>query len=997
MGLKKVTWLAIFLLLLMIFPAFASDPDISGSSEETEVIEVDKSTTQIVIENADSLYTKDNLVVLSGNVVISFQQSNSSKKSLKANKVVVELDKKVMEASGDVTLEDSQQGARSFSGQSVLFDWSNLDVVVFSGISYTERKNSTGSVVSLYASGDTVSYDGNENIIFFNKGTISTALEDPYWSISASKISFAGSDVFVDNAVFKLGRVPIFYFPVFFYPGTTLSFNPAIGLSSDKGSFINTTTELYGVYTGIGSSSSSSSASSSSDSGDSISASDYSASLLSMLDDGDASEKIKDGVVYRKVEEGEDLGSLETWARKTGSYFAFFADAYQDLGLALGYDTYNSFWDGMLKLNSTGLFAYNASDSREFAKTYRYYVNLGLKFNFSVGSLSLSMPLYSDYSVARDFLNRNTVFGLDSVLGANQTFPSTYNTVKSYSWSLNGNLNYKLGNISLNLSSLKAEINFNLESSLVDGKYSYTPKVTSASLPSLSFSSNGSWTRTFEKKAEDKPEESTQKQTEEASTESTVDKVEITLMPYAAPSVKTTEKASTNASINFGYTFSESLDNKFIEDLTPSSFYTNSNGSLYFNGQSPDTWFSISETIKPQYSFSAENLNTQTSTKINNLSFTSTLVAKLPFLGLTYRLSNKLYSLNTKEVGSTITTTSGWGQWQKTDVTEHSLEFSKSLWAFTFGLKGTFKPVTQSIKPSVAFSLNGYKASADLTFTEKNEALQASTGNLSLGYSNSNFSFSLKNTYSFENIDDANLWKNYSLTENASAKFFSGNLTLTQSASFKEKFVPYSLNCSVSHLADLSWISSKGSLSMSFKRVEDEFKAEVLKVNLDNDLSPIYFWKNRIGIGCSVDFSFVYNFINPYNTSFTVSFNMEFEIAEFLALNISVNSSNKSFYRYFTNGVDGLFDFDSMLEDLAKSFDFFENGRKSTGFNLSSYKIELVHYMRDWNACLSAEGKLSARNDGKLVWSPVYKFYVKWNAIPELKVEKTYDTSKEDN
>lgn len=985
MSSNKATWLVFILLFLLVFSAFAS---------ETETVEVDKNTTHIVIENADSLYTVDNLVVLSGNVRISFQQSNSSKKTLKANKVVVELDKKKIEASGDVTLEDSQKGARSFSGQSVLFDWSNLDVVVFDGISSTQRKNASGSTVSLYASGEKVSYDGNKNIVFFNNGNIATALEDPYWSIRASKISFSGSDVFIDNAVIKLGRVPIFYFPVFFYPGTTLSFNPAIGISSDKGSFINTTTELYGVYTGIGTSSSSSSSSSDSDT---VSATDYSASLLSLLDDGDSSAKIKDGVVYRKVEDGEDLGNLENWARKTGSYFAIFADAYQDLGLAVGYDTSNSLLDGKLKITSSGILAYNASKYSSFAKKFRYYVDLGLQFKFSQGSISLSAPIYSDYAVKRDFLNRNTVFGLDSVLGATQTFPTTYNTVTTYSWSLTGNVSYKLGSISLNLSSVKAEVNFEFDKTLEDGKYIYTPKVKSATLPSLSFSSSGSWSHTFEQKenkTQNNEESSTTENTKSSEEENTTEneKIEIALTPYAAPTIATAKKTSTKGSISYGYTFNESLANKFVEELDPYSFYTNSTGTVYINGQSPDTWFSFSETIKPQYSFSVENLNnTNSLTKVNNLTLNSTLVAKLPFLGLTYKLSNKIYSLNTKEVGSTFTESSGWGKWQKSDVSEHSLEFSKSLWAFTFGLKGTFKPVTQSIKPSMSFSKSGFSASADVTFKEKNETLETDTGNLSLGYSNSSFSFSLKNSYSFANKNDADLWEAYSLTESTSAKFLSGNLSLSQSASFTGKFIPSSLNFSVTQTSSLSWLKSKGSISLSLKRIDDELKANVLNVSLDNDISPVYFWKNRIGVECSVDFSFVYNFINPYSTAFSVAFKMGFEVAEFLSLNISINSSNKSFYRYF---VDGNFSFDSMLEDLVKSFDFFGNGRKSTGFNLSSYKIELVHYMRDWNACLSAEGKLSARSDGKLIWSPVYKFYVKWNAIPELKVEKTIDTKE---
>ena len=984
MSLKKAFLLILVLLFLFTFNAFGDSSENSVDSDSaSEVVEVDKNTTHIVIENADTAYYENDVFVLSGNVVISFESSDSSKKTLKANKVVVEVEKKRIEASGDVSLEDSEEGARSFSGQSVLFDWSNLDIVVFSGVSYTERKNAKGTTVSLYASGDTVSYDGDENIVFFNNGKIATVEEDPYWSITASKISFAGSDVFVDNAIIRLGRVPIFYLPIFFYPGTTLSFNPAIGLASDKGAFINTTTELYGVYKGIGATSSNSSSSSSEDEEQEIS--DYSASLLSLLDDGDSSEKIRDGVYYRKLEEGEQLSALETWARKTGSYFAVFADSYSSLGLALGYDTSNSFWNGKLKLNSTGLFAYNAADDTEYAKKTRYYANLDFKLNFSSASFSLSMPVFSDYEVKKDFLNRNTVFGLDSLFGSEQDFPSTYSTAKTYSWTASGNARCKLGNINLNLSSVKAEINFDLKAEQVDGKYTYTPKVSSASLPSLSFSSDGSWSHSF--KAKQDNEDSSESS---SSDDETSEEVKLSLTPYA---IETTTKTVSDGSIKFGYSLNESLEKKYKAELEPTSFYSNTTGSIYAEGKTIGSWFSFSETIKPQYSFTSDNLSsTEKQTKINNFNITSSLVLKVPVLGLTYKLTNKIYSLNIKEVNNVVTSTKEKGQWDKKDVTEHSLQFSKSLGSFTFGLLGTFKPVTQSIKPSIAFSYSGFSTSADMLFSEKNSQLEKDTGNLSFSYSNTYFSFTLKNTYIFANLED-DAWQPFSLTQSASLKLLSGNLNISQSSSFKGKFEPSALSFAVTHSADLTWIKSKGSFSLSFKGEEGHLNTDILKLSLENDVHPLYFWKNRIGVELSVDFSFVYNFENPYNTIFSVDFKLAFEIAEFFSLNITVKSGNKSFYRYFE---DGVFNYNSMIEDLFKSFDFFGNGRKSTGFNLSLYSIELIHYMRDWDLCMSAEGKLTARTDGKLVWSPVYKFYVKWNAIPELKVEKTIDKSKEE-
>jgi len=986
--------------------------DISREESSESFVSTDKGETTIAIENANTMFILDNVVVMSGDVKLSFTDSSNTKKILTASKVVVDMDLKAIEASGDVVLDDTASGARKFTGKSVFFDWSSLDVVVFEGISSTQRKNAAGTNVSLYASGDTISYSGEQNIVFFNEGVIFTAQTDPYWSIRASKVSFSGADVFIDSAVLKLGRVPIMYFPFFFYPGTTIAFNPAIGLSSDKGAFLNTTTELYGVYekktsTSSKSSSSTTSSSSSSSSSDD-SDTDYTASLLSLLDSGDSSEKVRDGWYYRNLEEGESLSDIETWARKTSSYFAIFADAYEKLGLVAGFDTSNKLFNNSLTIDSLGAVGYNASDST-YANKFRYYIDLKLSFKFKNILASISAPLFSDYLVKSDFLNRNTRFGLDSVFGSEQEFPRTYSSIKDYSWTATANASGKIGNVSLNLSKLSAQIDYQLDRTTVDGKYVFTPKIKSASLPEISFSSNGSWTVLQSKSSKTSDvtysnsvakkfsEELTSlKNREETTTGDNSEKLSLNF--YNSPTTKTSSSSSSSGFLKLGYTFNQSFNNKYSTELVPSSVYSKSYGTVFFNVQSPAKWIAVNETVKPTFSFSSDFTQKSDDTlsykNVQDLSFVSNLVVESQLLGLTYKLSNKIYSSVLKDQDGTITQDeSKWGEWEKDDVTEHSLEFKKSLSYYTFSLKGTFKPVTESFKPSVAFSKEGFTLNADISFIEKDDVFEKNTSNLKLGYSNSFLNISLSNAFDFTKYDELDLLSAYSFVQNGSLKLFSGNLSLSEQITYKENLTPSAMSFSIANTLNVGKLSSNGSYSLSFKGNNKEWDLDVLSIKLTNKLEPVYFWKGRVGLELSLNTAFTYNFDNPYATSFSVNLSAEFAVAEFLSVKFAVNSANRSFYKYFENEK---FSFASMFEDLFKSFDFFGDGRKSTGFNMSSLSIEFIHYMRDWNLCFSVEGKLATQSSGKSVWSPVYKIYVKWNAIPELKVEKTVDKSKED-
>ena len=53
----------------------------------------------------------------------------------------------------------------------------------------------------------------------------------------------------------------------------------------------------------------------------------------------------------------------------------------------------------------------------------------------------------------------------------------------------------------------------------------------------------------------------------------------------------------------------------------------------------------------------------------------------------------------------------------------------------------------------------------------------------------------------------------------------------------------------------------------------------------------------------------------------------------------------------------------------------------------------MVHYMRDWNLYIDAQGQLTTKYSGKYEWVPTVTVYIKWNAIPELKTQGYWDSN----
>lgn len=909
----------------------------------------------ISIQNAEQVIVSGNVYELSGNVILEFSTTEDSEDSvvrtLTAQTVKIDTDNKILQAAGDVVLKQNDD---SFNGQTVVLDWDKLDVVVYNGTSASERNNAGGQAVKFYASGERISYAGGENTVFYSDGVISTKEKDPYWSVKASNIGLLESDLFFENATVRMGRVPVLWIPFFFYPGTKLAFNPSIGLNSSKGVFLNTTTEIYGAYPALGNSSSTQ--------GQGLSEDDAAASILSFMA-SDEGELVRDGIIYKSIDDVE-LSDFEKDSREKGNYLAVFADVYEKYGPAIGYETKNKIGD--LDFSSTAVLGYNKGQTE--TSEFRFATLNKATWNTKHLSFNLSLPAYSDPYSAMIYLNRNMTFDITSLLGSEQQFPTSYTSVNEYDWTLNANTSFKIGKVNFRVNSVTSDIEYRWNS-----KEKHF-KVVRATLPYISISSSGSiynWTG----KGKSTSKSIGYSSDLASSFAEELEGLEKTDSPYSTavsqldgPSITLEKTKSFPAPyFNSSYTYKQTFSNQYLENMKPERLSTDASGSISVSTLLPFNSFSASLTTSPSYKYEDDKVHEKTK---QSLLIPVSLKMGFPFIHVSYVISGNVLKANAVD--------SEWTNdkfdFTKDYITSHYLEASESVGNFKFALKTNLKPITESVVPSVSYSSNGFSVSSGVTLylNSDGDSSKVNNGYLNTSFSRNKVSFGFNNAYDFSKEG----WEGYSSNQSFSYSL-SKKVSFSEKLYFKDKFKAQSMV--------LSAVLDKTNVSMSFSG--EQFQKDTLSIATNFKVSPLYFWKNRIGLSANVNSKFTYDFQNVYGTSFVLDMSFDFAIKDFLTLGFSVKTANTSFYRYFT---EDKFSFNMLLNDLGNSFAFFDpEKRRNTGFNLSSYTLNIVHNMVDWDLYVSASTSIITQN-GNPSWNPQISVYMKWRAIPELKVENKW-------
>lgn len=922
---------------------------------------------KLEIESANNIEMSDSVIVVSGQVKLLFSTADQSSKTLSADKVVLDMENKLLTALGSVEFLDSDtdESRQKLLGDIVSYNWQNMNIDLSGGSASSKRKNNENQDVEFFASGSTISYLGGQDVIAFDDALIATTESDPYWSISAKNAALLdGGDLFIVNASLSLGRVPILWVPAFFYPSSRLIINPAIGLNSDHGMFLNTSTEIYGVYPVGGT--------------DNKESSSF-ASLLRSEEDG---EMVKGKVVYQQLQPGQELSDLESWARKTDSFMAVLADVYEKQGLFLGIQTKNSFLDNKIKLTS---FSGAALDLTNSENKLRYFENTSGEIKLKYLNLTFSLPYYSDTSVYSAYANRLNTFSLDSVLGREQIFPKTYSTVSTFQWKLNASSNFPIDGLKPYITRFSiSPLDVLMEFSYSSEKKKYT--IQSATLPSVKANIAGTFldlsseeSSTTSNSATASEEASSPVASPDAGTAAEVTKVELPFAQLKLFAPETTEeKARTYSNtLKLSYSWDQSFYNeiekeRLTELLTDRKISYKTSGNVTLASTLGGNIFSLKDELVPNYEFSNDSDVVNDSFKLTNK-----LSVGFPVVGLTYSMDWKILGFS-RNLGGMSDFESF--KWNKTNVSTHKLVLSLPWNAFSFSLTQTLPPTQQSLTPQVKYSKHGITALVSQKFSETaDKPLTPTVSSGEFAFSRNLLSVSAKASY---DISDAkNAWDSFLLNQSFSSYFWKDGLAFSETMKATGKFQVKNMDLV------LSYKKNKVQLSMEGSQSADAWKLglDTLETVLSVSEFTFSFWKGRINTLLTFNIDFVYDFQNKFASNLKASMNLKFNIAEFLDLTFSVASSNGGFYRYF-NG-EGKFDFSELLKDLGRSFDFFGTGRTMTSFNLSSMDFELVHYMKDWNFHCKYNARV-VLSGNSWVWKQTASFYVQWQAIPDIKVEQ---------
>ncbi|AHH03861.1 hypothetical protein BHY_0910 [Borrelia nietonii YOR] len=406
---------------------------------------------KIIIESTDNLenftyeITGDETIIFKGRVSLVIEDIKDNKKhNIKGDKIIFNKKTKKLFSSGNVDYKFDLNASEKlyFYGSELFIDFDSQNFLLKNGI--VQKKMHRNLVDHIVSFGGKVlrRLDNDANIL--EKAFItSSKIPEPYYSIRASKIWILPSGDFgILNAVFYIGRVPIFYIPFFFKPGDSLFFNPSLGYSSRKGLTLFNTVYLLGKK---------------SVDIDKVSFLDFD---FHSIYNADKKSYIRNG--YLTYFFAEDVVS-----RVNKDYVKLIFDIYSNLGFYSGIDfdvgstldvfkTFKgSFGIGLtrtlykhlsgvyrpFKSNSINysLFSFdniNKGDIFGFEVPFRYLFTYKSEFSISDALFSVVFEHYSDPYVIIDFKDRLESATFFSVLSPQKELSETEKMIKTFDWNL---------------------------------------------------------------------------------------------------------------------------------------------------------------------------------------------------------------------------------------------------------------------------------------------------------------------------------------------------------------------------------------------------------------------------------------------------------------------------------------------------------------------------------------------------------------------------------
>lgn len=388
----------------------------------------------------------ERMVRFSGGVILTVQDGDAVH-TVSAERITINVERNTLVAQGGVEYSLRRgSGEELFRGEMISFDIESWDGTFLRGITESPQ-DIDGEVLEFRIEGRRITRAPGEIVVVEGATVTSSPADPPNWSIQAGRIwILAPGEWALANATLHVGRVPVLYFPFFFIPGDKVFFHPAAGTRPREGSFIQTTTYIFGQR----------------DDGDPP------LSILRLADGPDESEREIRGLFLRIPEEPREPDP-------PGWNLKIMVDLYTILGYYAGID---ASLPGLLSIDAvsgrlgfgfsrniyrdgTGFTSFfvepgatgenNGEPSGGTAQQYwnrgfllgnelpfRYESELSIRHRWPTVSLAMDMLMLSDPSFRRDFGNRTENMDWGFLLNADgASGDSGSSSVSGYAWSAN--------------------------------------------------------------------------------------------------------------------------------------------------------------------------------------------------------------------------------------------------------------------------------------------------------------------------------------------------------------------------------------------------------------------------------------------------------------------------------------------------------------------------------------------------------------------------------
>jgi hypothetical protein len=886
-------------------------------------------------------------------------------------------------------------------------DWTG---VIFRGTSERQQEVD-GKDITFFFKGDSIKRSGRDILVLEN-GTISSHdAEDPDFSLRAKKIWITGPGEWgLFNATLYVGHIPVFYLPFYWKSGSDLLFNPVIGVRNRVGYYIQSTTYLAGEKEY-----------------------DDGFSIMGFGDSaGPGYELTRDGLflVRGGTADSEGAASPNTLKYMLDVYTSLgamtgFQGSYPNIGKKGSLDFYATLGFSRI-VDSSGYPYFNDGSSPRTYWNDSYIGVHSIPFRWGTslvgewGAWSVSADWYSDPYYLQDFGDRKESFDwLSFLLSEEESGTDSTDLITGLKWEIRGSGSYTPEKLSpwinsLSMDGFRASLNWqskpNLDIPQPLGADALDPLAATYRnqfdpardfyypetliLPDLKLSMSGSsptWRLDrFEapEQIDGAPDEAPGKPGDDQTIAEAPPYDESLSAVYDAGLLDArlsyrlrtqlyiedqsdSEAWDSPAEINFDFQaarINTTQSGDLLYDLALWDGLTGMNGATRLSGyyQAHAGIFgsdsSVDDTTRLEdYKYSKFLWDNSISLYLKPLQGVPTMEQS----SLNYSIDANVYTYNLAD-GSTVDDREYIGSWisGEDDFNRHEAS-ATAIWkpgyfSVTSGISGNIPPLSQrySISTGAGYARSGWTADVSQQTVYENGAWNPQPIVMSGSWTG---------------------WKD-EVTVSQTARYDTDRVRWVSAESlfgfwgFETKFV-------ANYGTTYTWSGTTWT-----EDPDESFAPSSLTFAYRREFNPKPVWKNRIRTNTRLDTSWNINLRQPTENVLGFKWTQVLFIHQFLDLEISFSSTNKSMYLYFPKWRNqlGIPNESNFFQDLMKSFNVFNpEDRRQSQFNMDRIDVSLVHHLRSWDLTVEYSGwpALNSTADGYF-WKSELDVFMKWNALP---------------